>query len=138
MAEGYVDFLASFDRGVVVLDDEGGFTLEDLFGLDPLLRGRIEERGECWVWTGSQVRSGYRAEARYGKVRRGQRSWLIHRWVYSLAIGPIPAEHDIHHDEDMGCEYTRCVRPLHLEPIERVEHTHHHNARDRAAAEEAA
>lgn len=130
----YDEFLAELGGGTALLD-EADFTLEDLFELDPLLRGKVEERGECWVWTGAKVRSGHKAAARYGKVSRGGKLWLTHRWTYTLAIGPIPAEHDVHHDEDMGCEHTLCLRPLHLETIERVEHTRFHNERDRARYE---
>lgn len=133
MGDGYLDFLEEEFGGSTGLLLEPELTLEDLFELDPLLRGKIVEEGECWTWTGAHVRSGYKA-ARYGKVVRGRRNWLVHRWVYTLVNGPIPAGHHVHHDEDMGCEHTLCLRPLHLETIEGVEHTLRHNARDRAAA----
>lgn len=76
---------------------------------------RVELDGECWVWLGSTINSGY-GNAGDGRGR-GKHS-LVHRLVYELLAGPIPVGHELDH----LCERPLCVRPDHLEPVTRLEH----------------
>ena len=64
------------------------------------LRDRIREVDGCWLWVGSENRSGY------GHVRAGQ----AHRFVYELLNGPIPEACVLHH----RCGHRTCVNPEHL------------------------
>lgn len=61
---------------------------------------RIPEAG-CWIWLGSLSRNGY------GKLGDCQG---IHRAVFALFKGPIPAALLICHSCDVKC----CVNPAHL------------------------
>lgn len=63
----------------------------------------------CWVWT------GYRDKNGYGKIWMGHpdRSFMAHRVMYELIVGPIPTGLQIDH----LCRNTSCVNPSHLEPV---------------------
>jgi hypothetical protein len=92
-----------------------------LFRLDPRLAGKIwgETDGGCWMWTGATVKSRQN-RARYGSLRRGKerKHWLAHRWVYTLLVGPIPAEDQAHHT----CRCKLCVNPAHIEVLSEYDH----------------
>ena len=73
-------------------------------------RLRVEESvlpTPCWIWTGAVTRGGY------GKISRNRKHLLVHRWVYELAIGPIPEGLHLDH----LCSVRPCVNPAHLEPV---------------------
>jgi len=81
-----------------------------------LLRRVTPGPGGCWIWTGAIDGKGY---GNVGRMNHGARkNWIVHRLVYELAVGPIPAGHDVHH----VCEVKRCIFPKHLEPVTRREH----------------
>lgn len=64
-------------------------------------------RSGCWVWTGRTDRDGYGRIGNEG----------IHRVVYRLLVGPIPADRpNIDHVAAAGCIFRRCCFPGHLEP----------------------
>ncbi len=63
--------------------------------------------GRCWVWTGATAGGGY------GYVRWEGRAQRVHRVVYELLTGPIPAGLVLDH----LCRRPSCVRPDHLEPV---------------------
>jgi len=58
----------------------------------------------CWLW------EGYRAPGGYGHLRVGPRHQYVHRVVYALLVGPIPAGREVDH----VCFQPACVRPSHL------------------------
>jgi hypothetical protein len=61
----------------------------------------------CWLWQRSIDRAGYaRIGARY-----------MHREVYELHCGPIPAGLHLDH----LCRVRHCVNPDHLEPVTQAE-----------------
>lgn len=61
--------------------------------------------GGCWVWTGSTNSGGYGACSISGK-----RMIPVHRFVYELVNGPIPAGLWCLH----RCDVKRCCNPAHL------------------------
>lgn len=65
---------------------------------------RIEREGDCWLWTGPTVNTGY------GTVSRYRRHILAHRFAYELTHGPIPEGMKVCHT----CDHIRCINPAHL------------------------
>lgn len=104
--------------------------------LPPLVESKIEVMsggplGPCWMWTASVNEKGYGKFREY--LGRGKaRSWLAHRFVYVLSIGPIPEGFQLDHlchtvDESCpggpSCPHRRCVNPIHLEVVTPGENT---------------
>jgi hypothetical protein len=67
----------------------------------------------CWESTCALTR-GYGTINHYGKMLK------LHRVVYELLVGPIPAGMTLDH----LCLNQRCVRPSHLEPVTMRENLH--------------
>lgn len=61
----------------------------------------------CWRWTGTHRPCGY--------VRRSVdgRLWYLHRYVYTVLVGPVPE--NLHMDH--LCRVHDCCNPKHLEPV---------------------
>jgi hypothetical protein len=66
-------------------------------------RVREDEHG-CWLWHGSLGSRGY------GQVKRSAKVHRVHRYAWTLLIGPIPDGLMVLHD----CDVKSCVRHLHL------------------------
>lgn len=67
----------------------------------------VHLRSGCWVWTGRVDRDGYGRIGNEG----------VHRVVYRLLVGPIPADRpNVDHVAAAGCIFRRCCFPGHLEP----------------------
>lgn len=81
----------------------------------------VDQPGGCWRWTASTNKCGY------GLVGWRRGSWLAHRLVYTLLVGPIEADtldHTCHSLDPSctagdSCAHRRCVNPMHLEPASR-------------------
>ena len=73
---------------------------------------RVKKSSDCWIWEG-------RIDDCYGRFTIDSKPALAHRVAYNLAIGTIPAGHELHH----LCENKSCVNPLHLIPLLKGEHT---------------
>ena len=66
----------------------------------------------CWEWQGERSDQGY------GRVGWRGESYMIHRLVYQLMVGPIPEDKpELDHVKAWGCRSTACCWPLHLEPV---------------------
>lgn len=42
---------------------------------------------------------------------------LVHRFAYTLFVGPIPPGHTIDHVKARGCRFNDCSNPAHLEAV---------------------
>ena len=71
----------------------------------------------CWVW------SGYRDKHGYGRVTVNGKSGLLHRYMWTVVIGPIPERTHLHH----RCERPSCCNPQHLAAIPVTEHRRIHD-----------
>lgn len=79
-----------------------------------------ENRGfstPCWIWRGLTNYDGY------PRIQLGPKEYRVHRLMWSLKHGRIPAGHHIHH----GCEVALCVNPDHLELVAPSDHARIHN-----------
>ncbi len=65
---------------------------------------RVDPLTGCREWTGYQLDSGY------GQVGYEGKSWRVHRLVWHLTHGPIPAGAKVLHD----CYNRACCNPDHL------------------------
>ncbi len=65
---------------------------------------RVDPLTGCREWTGYQLGSGY------GQVGYEGKSWRVHRLVWHLTHGPIPAGAKVLHD----CRNSICCNPCHL------------------------
>lgn len=85
-----------------------------------LLPDRIADRIQpcpntgCWLWEGR-----WDSGNGYGKVSWRGRTWMAHRLVYVLLVGPIPEGHHLDH----RCRVRPCCNPDHLEPVTPRENT---------------
>lgn len=67
-------------------------------------RCHIDPRTECWEWANYVTKSGY------GRMSIDGVSVWVHRVVWELVNGPIPARKKVYHD----CDNTVCGNPEHL------------------------
>lgn len=68
---------------------------------------RVQQQGDCWVWTGTLDGTGYGVFCHAGKRFRS------HRYSYELMVAEIPAGLVIDH----LCRNRACCNPWHLEPV---------------------
>lgn len=69
-----------------------------------------QAQGGHWLWTGP-CSHGYGVIGAPGG--RGAGTIPVHRLVYELLVGPIPANHELDH----LCELPACCNPAHLEAV---------------------
>lgn len=62
----------------------------------------------CWVWT-NELRNGY------GRFKLQNKTYSAHILTYTEANGPVPEDLDLDH----LCRNRACVRPSHLEAVDR-------------------
>jgi hypothetical protein len=85
------------------------------------------ELGPCWLWTGRSLARGH------GQITENRRHHMVHRVVYELLIGPIPAGMTIDHICHNGsgwtagesCIHRRCANPAHMELATKGENVLH-------------
>lgn len=78
------------------------------------LLDRLVIGDECWSWQGGHTTAGYSSMS-----LPGRRTDYVHRVVYRLLRGPIPAELVVDH----LCRNRGCVNPWHLELVPGVVNT---------------
>lgn len=83
------------------------------------IEARILERcvqdGDCVVWTGTALPSGY------GTISWNRRSWVVHRAMWTAKMGEIPTDDDW--TIDHLCRNKLCVNVEHLEVVTRAENS---------------
>lgn len=72
----------------------------------------IDSHANCWLWEGPLDPRGYPYKWLGGR----KRAWA-HRHVYEAEVGPVPKGLELDHQ----CRVRRCVSPVHLEPVTRLE-----------------
>jgi hypothetical protein len=74
----------------------------------------VDRRGpdECWEWTSKKWRG-------YGYWTLRGKNWRVHRYSYTIMVGPIPEGMTIDH----LCRNRGCVNPAHLEVVTHRENT---------------
>jgi hypothetical protein len=65
---------------------------------------KVDKSGECWLWTGAILATGY------GSIRINSKAVRAHRAAYEMVNGPIPKGTLLRHT----CDNRRCVKPDHL------------------------
>lgn len=73
---------------------------------------RIENRGDCWFYTGRKDDKGYGRVTVYPEKER-----MAHRVMYEALVGPIPPGLFIDH----LCRNRWCVNPSHMETVTHAE-----------------
>lgn len=68
---------------------------------------KVDKSGDCWIWTGAKMKSGY-GRLRTGGV--GSDVWNAHRVSYHINKGEIPDGLFVLHK----CDNPSCVNPDHL------------------------
>lgn len=71
------------------------------------LLSRISFAKGCWKWLGHKHNEGY------GLIKKGNKSYRVHRIMYELLVGTIPAGMELDH----LCRNTSCVNPKHMEVV---------------------
>ena len=80
-----------------------------------LLKRIIVDPLSCWVWQGC-LNQGY------GWTNWNKRYDRVHRIFYTVLVGPIPEDKEIHH----LCKNRACCNPRHLEVVTRRTHRQLH------------
>lgn len=70
---------------------------------------KVTQDGDCWLWMGSKVGTGYGHFAQGGE----NKMILAHRWAYEAMVALIPEGLELDH----LCRVKNCVNPAHLEPV---------------------
>ena len=65
---------------------------------------KVDKSGDCWLWTGALLKTGY------GCIRIAHKAIRAHRAAYELSVGPLPKGALLRHT----CDNPRCVNPAHL------------------------
>lgn len=80
----------------------------------------LATNGECLLFNGA-LQSGWGRFAAHGFPGVPSGRVLAHRFAWVRTYGPIPEDHDIHHDHDL-CEYRSCCLLEHLLAIDHSAH----------------
>lgn len=72
---------------------------------------KVDQSGDCWLWTGNVINSGYGSASVNGK------KWLAHRYVYAIRVGDISEGGEVDH----LCRNKLCVRPDHLRAVTHID-----------------
>lgn len=83
---------------------------------------KVEQRGDCWIWTGA-----FDKVSGYGRVRIDGVTRYAHRTAYELMVGEIPGGFCLDH----LCRNRVCVNPYHLDPVTPLVNTQRGNGHGR-------
>jgi hypothetical protein len=90
---------------IVHIFDEKSLTNNKIFKLARPIMFYIDEN-ECHICLSHHIdRDGYR------KIERGHKKWLVHRYIWTLYHGEIPAGMEVRHK----CSNPACMNINHLE-----------------------
>ncbi len=83
---------------------------------------KVNKTTDCWLWTGTILKSSVQSRNGYGLFHPRQREGspnlvYAHRYAYEAIKGPIPAGLQIDH----LCRVHNCVNPDHLEAVTQLE-----------------
>lgn len=92
---------------------------EEWAGMSKRFSKKVAEGTGCWNWIGASTESGYGTMLGLNKKVE-----YAHRIAYQLFSGPIPDGYEVDH----LCKNIKCVNPLHLEPVTRVENNRRSNS----------
>ena len=81
----------------------------------------------CWAFTGDLRNNGQ--FCRWPCSGAPQETIRAHRYAYETLVGPIPADHHLHHE----CQNPGCVNPAHLVPLTPGDHARRHAELRRAS-----
>jgi hypothetical protein len=76
--------------------------------IDARFWAKVQQEGDCWIWTGTTIGYGY---GRFGLTSKVL--FVAHRWAWEDRYGPVPDGLQLDH----LCRVPRCVNPDHLEPV---------------------
>ena len=79
---------------------------------------RVDAESGCWLWDGGVNTCGYASGGWEGRTRQ------MHRVLYLVLVGPIPAGLECDH----LCRVRRCVNPAHIEIVTQRENFLRSNA----------
>lgn len=77
------------------------------------IAAKIQIVGECWIWIGARVRSGYGSCWHRGSARQA------HVVVWEIVTGKVLAAHPRARELDHTCRDRACVNPAHLQRVTR-------------------
>ena len=85
---------------------------------------KVDKTGECWLWTGACLPTGY------GRFKYGGKLVYSHRLSYAWTNGEIPEGLHIDH----RCHQRNCVRPEHLRLVTNAQNQQNRRGATRASA----
>ena len=93
--------------------------------VDQRIFEHVEQRGECWEWTGPLDQSGYGLFSDRGAdsiTKTG--TARVHIWSYVYFVAEIPLGFQVDHtchskicELGVDCPHRRCINPTHLEAV---------------------
>lgn len=71
---------------------------------------KVHKTDTCWLWTGTKQKKWGYGVFRVGGRSADGKTWLAHRYAYTISVGPIPEGMLVCHH----CDVPACVNPSHF------------------------